>query len=888
MSSPVKMERLLDPALDLGNIISSTRRRTLRMVVDTPPDPPKRSPSPTKRPRLRTVKEANEKLQLQSQLDPLSSDSSLSPIGPLSPDRSSVIDSHASNTVRERTASPDKIQSSTPTFRKVSTTYTKKKRVNNYRRNSDLEAASSAVAGSTEESQPVVNSVMGHAENTPYYEEETKRRSYHTPGRSRNDPPELSVIIENAVPSEREYRYSRKSKTGVRKKTSPVEETNCKDAERISRAEDIHLASLETPNGVREEFVGNSVSKRIRQRSSEAFRPMKVLRSQTKRANADTLPNPLGRNSDTPEALIVASEPPGIPSEIVCHLIRIFFRMAKSTDISFQELQQYPERALEKPAPGCPTNNEPANDIPLQKPHQSPETQSDEPAPNCPTNDESANTKSTDISFQTPHQSPERQADEPAPNFLTNDETANRIEMAAINPFNILEIETNSWPNLDPVHALLESFEEQAEDDSAKLNLASQERSAYDFQTDLPISLPNVEIETLETAKLQNIIEAFEHNPDVTPNDEREPMMVDYQEPPNCEFDSDVVSPELLSHHDGIENIETLESHEDLEISAITASSLRELEKEMEAQHSPSQMKDYMEGIEVAGEGDHNSPVSSVVQSSRASSIEPDPPSFDQPDMHSSDEDIRQQSSARIAPASPPQVHSEQENHSSPVSEYSPKSPMNGSISPLRDASTVKSPNRNATEYNESTSPVRSSKRSNPETSPEVIEICSLHEIPGIPAKPKRWSTPAIHEWVQPYSEPHPHCTFRMYLPRYAPKSARDQFCIFCGGDLCGPMFTGNDGYLQTNATSGHKCTVDGNYKLVKVMLANVLACEECGSLVGEFGECAADEGGSDDNLESTRRVCRGYGKGERDAVVRMLRARFLMSVYQEQDTKST
>ncbi|KAJ3398180.1 hypothetical protein HDU80_009162, partial [Chytriomyces hyalinus] len=60
MSSPVKMERLLDPALDLGNIISSTRRRTLRMVVDIPPDPPKRSPSPIKRPRLRTVKEANE------------------------------------------------------------------------------------------------------------------------------------------------------------------------------------------------------------------------------------------------------------------------------------------------------------------------------------------------------------------------------------------------------------------------------------------------------------------------------------------------------------------------------------------------------------------------------------------------------------------------------------------------------------------------------------------------------------------------------------------------------------------------------------------------------------------------------------------------------------
>ncbi|KAJ3258113.1 hypothetical protein HDU77_002441 [Chytriomyces hyalinus] len=886
MSSPVKMERLLDPALDLGNIISSTRRRTLRMVVDTPPDPPKRSPSPTKRPRLRTVKEANEKLQLQSQLDPLSSDSSLSPIGPLSPDRSSVIDSHASNTVRERTASPDKMHSSTPTFKKVSTTYTKKKRVNNYRSNSDLEAASSAVAGSTEESQSVVDSVKGHAENL---EEETKTRSHHTPGRSKNNAPELSIIIENTVPSKREHRYSRKSKTGVQKKASPVEETNYKDAEGIPRAQDIHLAILETPKGVREEFVGNSVSKRIRHRSSEPFRPEKLLRSQTKRANADTLPKPVEPNSDTPEALVVASEPPAIPSEIVCHLIPIFFRMVKSTDISFQEPQQSPERALEKPAPGCPTNNEPANDIPLQKPHQSPETQSDEPAPNCPTNDESANTKSTDISFQTPHQSPERQADEPAPNFLTNDETANRIEMAATNPFNILEIETNSWPNLDPVHALLESFEEQAEDDSAKLNLASQESSAYDFQADLPISLPNVEIETLETAKLQNIIEAFEHNPDVTPNDEREPMMVDYQEPPNCEFDSDVVSPaELLSHHDGIENIETLESHEDLEISAITASSLRELEKEMEAQHSASQMKDYMEGIEVAGEGDRDSCVSSVVQSSRASSIEPDPPSFHQPDTHSSDDDIRQQSPAHTAPASPPHVHSEQDNHSSPVSEYSPKSQMNESISPLRDASPVKSPNLNATEYNESTSPARSSKRSNPEASPEVIEICSLHEIPGTPTKPKRKSIPAIHEWVQPYSQPHPHCTFRMYLPRYAPKSARDQFCILCGGDLCGPMFTGNDGYLQTNATSGHKCIVDGNYKLVKVMLANVLACEECGSLVGEFGECAADEGGADDNLESTRRVCRGYGKGERDAVVRMLRARFLMSVYQEQDTKST
>ncbi|KAI8836535.1 hypothetical protein BJ741DRAFT_708630 [Chytriomyces cf. hyalinus JEL632] len=880
MSSPVKMERFMDPALNLDNIVSSTRRRTQRLVSDIPPDPPKRSPSPTKRPRLRTVKEANEKLQLQSQLDPMSSDSSLSPVGPLSPDRSSVIEAHASNTVRERTASPEKIHSSTPTHRKVSTTYTKKKRVKNYPRNSDFEVTSSAVASLTEESKPVVDSVvMGHAGNIPN-EEETKTRSHHTPGRSRNDAPELSVIVENTVPSKREYRYSRKSKTGVQKKASSVEETNYKDEEGISRAEDIHLASLEMPNRVREEFVGNSLSMRTRHRSSETFKPVKVLRSQPKRGNADTLPIPVDPTSNIPEALIVASEPPGIPSEI--------------------ELHQSLERASEKSALGRPTNDAPANDIFLQKLHQSPERQSNEPAPNFLTNDEPANTKSTDISFQTLHQSAERQADEPASNFLINDEAANRIDMAAINPFNILEMETSSWPNLDPAHALLESFEEQAEDDSAKSNLTSQESSAYDFQTlDLPIPLANVEIGTLETARFQNIIEALEHNPDVTPSDEKEPMMVNYQEPPNCEFDSDVVSPaELLSRHEDIEILETLESHEDLEISAIPASSWRELEEEMEALHSASQMKDYMEGIEVAGEldrdsageGDHDSPVSSVVQSSRASSIEPDSSSFVQPDMNSSDEDIRQQSPVHTARAFPPHIPSEQENHgspppTSPISQYSPKSAMNGSKSPLGDATAVKSPNRNTTEFNKSTSPVRNSKRNNRETCPEVIEMCSLHEIPAVTTKPKRTCTPAIHEWVQPYSQPHPHCTFRIYLPRNAPTSVRDQFCILCGGDLCGPMFTGMDGYLQTNTI--HKCIVDENYKLVKVMLATVLVCEECGSLVGEFGECVADEGDSDDNVESTRRVCRGYGKGERDADVRMLRARFLTSLYQERDKKS-
>ncbi|KAJ3239146.1 hypothetical protein HDU81_006477 [Chytriomyces hyalinus] len=511
------------------------------------------------------------------------------------------------------------------------------------------------------------------------------------------------------------------------------------------------------------------------------------------------------------------------------------------------------------------------------------ERSSEEPAP---TNDEQADTKSTDISFQTPRQLPEGPSAKPAPEYPTNDEPAkNRTDMTSINPFNTLEIGTDSRPNKDPTHALLESFEEKAEDETVKSNLKSQESSAFNFQSlDQPSPSPDVQMETLET-NFQDETEPVERHPEIMPDHDSEPTMMDYQDPLNCEFDSDIVSSAELLNED-VELLSTLEDHE---LSAIPSASWRELEEEMEAGNSASLIKDYMEGIEGAeGEREHReSSVSSVVQSSQASSIVPDLPTFVQPD-NSSNEDVQQASPGY---ASPPYVHSEQEHHSSPtpsspISQYSPKLSMNGPISPDRDVPAIKNPNQNATKFNQpASSPVRSTKTNNREPSPEVIEICSLHEIPAIPAKPKAKRTLPIHEWVQPHSQPHPHCTFRKYLPRYAPMSVRDQFCVLCGGDLCGPVFTGNDGYLQSNVTSEHKCIVDGNYKLVKVMLASVLACEECGSLVGEFGECVDEEG---DDIESeTRRVCRGYGKGERDADVRMLRARFLRSLYQERNKGS-